>query len=156
MKLISSVFVLIIIGVGIFLVTKNYEPKENMTNNMENKEENIKLGEELVAQIVREGDGAEAKAGDLVSVHYSGFLEDGTKFDSSVDRGTPFEFTLGVGQVIPGWDIGVSGMKVGEVRRLVIPPQMAYGENGVPGAIPPNAVLAFEVELLDIKSNSNE
>ncbi|MDP3004005.1 MAG: FKBP-type peptidyl-prolyl cis-trans isomerase, partial [Candidatus Azambacteria bacterium] len=86
-----------------------------------------------------------------VSVHYVGVLENGTKFDSSVDRGTPFEFSLGVGQVIPGWDIGVEGMKVGEARRLTIPSELAYGSSGAGNAIPPNATLIFEVQLLGIK-----
>ncbi len=102
-------------------------------------------------EILREGAGAEAKNGSAVSVHYTGVLENGTKFDSSVDRGTPFEFTLGAGQVIRGWDIGVEGMKIGEKRKLTIPSALAYGERGAGGVIPPNATLIFEVELLGIK-----
>ncbi len=102
-------------------------------------------------EILKEGAGAVAKNGDKVSVHYVGVLENGTKFDSSVDRGVPFEFTLGAGQVIPGWDIGVEGMKVGEKRKLTIPSLLAYGERGAGGVIPPNATLIFEVELLGIK-----
>lgn len=107
---------------------------------------------ELGIQDITVGDGAEAQAGQTISVHYVGTLEDGTKFDSSRDRGEPFAFTLGTGQVIQGWDLGVSGMKVGGVRRLVIPPSLAYGESGW-GAIPPNATLIFEVELIDILDN---
>jgi len=84
-------------------------------------------------------------------VHYVGVLENGTKFDSSVDRGTPFEFSLGAGRVIPGWDIGVEGMKVGEVRKLTVPSELAYGSGGAGNAIPPNATLIFEVQLLGIK-----
>jgi len=102
------------------------------------------------------GTGAEAVPGALITVHYTGTFEDGTKFDSSVDRGTPFSFTLGAGQVIPGWDRGVQGMKVGGKRRLIIPSDLAYGAQGAKRpdgtyAIPPNAVLRFEVELLDVK-----
>ena len=94
------------------------------------------------------GDGAEAQAGQRVTVHYTGWLADGTKFDSSKDRDDPFIFHLGMGQVIAGWDEGVAGMKVGGRRKLTIPPQLGYGVRGAGGAIPPNATLVFEVELL--------
>ncbi len=97
------------------------------------------------------GTGQVAKAGDQVSVHYTGTLTDGTKFDSSVDRGTPFEFTLGVGQVIKGWDEGVEGMAEGGKRNLVIPSDLAYGERGAGALIGPGATLVFEVELLEVK-----
>ena len=100
---------------------------------------------------VKVGDGDEAAAGHTVSVHYTGTLTDGKKFDSSKDRNQPFEFSLGAGQVIAGWDQGVAGMKVGGVRKLTIPPDLAYGASGVPGAIPPNSTLVFEVELLRVK-----
>ncbi len=98
------------------------------------------------------GEGPAAKPGDIVSVHYTGWLEDGTQFDSSIQRDTPFEFTLGTGSVIDGWDEGVAGMQVGGTRRLIIPPELAYGEAGRSGAIPPNATLTFEVNLLNITS----
>ncbi len=96
------------------------------------------------------GNGAEAKAGQTVSVHYTGWLTDGKKFDSSKDRGQPFKFKLGGGQVIKGWDQGVVGMKIGGKRKLTIPPELGYGARGFPGAIPPNATLVFEVELLGL------
>lgn len=105
---------------------------------------------ELQITDIAVGDGAEATSGAQVSVHYTGWLEDGTKFDSSVDRGTPFGFQLGAGKVIKGWDTGVAGMKVGGKRKLVIPSDMAYGSRGAGGLIPPNATLVFEVELLGV------
>jgi FKBP-type peptidyl-prolyl cis-trans isomerase len=104
----------------------------------------------LIVQELAVGDGALAEAGRSVSVHYSGWLTDGTKFDSSLDRGQPFEFRLGAGQVIPGWDEGVAGMKVGGKRKLTVPPQLGYGSHGAGGVIPPDAVLVFEVELLAV------
>ncbi len=100
------------------------------------------------------GEGAEAKAGSVVAVHYTGWLENGTKFDSSRDRNVPFKFKLGIGQVIKGWDEGVAGMKVGGKRRLLIPPKLGYGERGAGGVIPPNADLVFEVELLEVREQS--
>lgn len=100
---------------------------------------------------VTAGSGATAASGNTVSVHYTGWLPDGTQFDSSRDGGEPFEFVLGEGRVIPGWDQGVAGMQVGGTRRLVIPPDLAYGEAGAPGAIPPNATLVFDVELLAVR-----
>jgi len=107
--------------------------------------ENLKI-EDLVV-----GTGEEVKGGAVVSVNYVGTLEDGTKFDSSYDRNQPFEFTLGAGEVIKGWDLGVAGMKVGGKRNLVIPPELGYGANGAGGVIPPNATLKFTVELLGVK-----
>jgi peptidylprolyl isomerase len=101
---------------------------------------------------VKEGTGPAAKAGDIVSVHYTGTLKaDGKKFDSSLDRGEPFEFKLGAGQVIKGWDEGVAGIKVGGKRKLIIPSTLAYGKRGAGGVIPADADLVFEVELLKIK-----
>lgn len=97
------------------------------------------------------GTGKEATAGSRVDVHYTGWLVDGTKFDSSKDRGQPFSFGLGAGEVIKGWDQGVEGMKVGGKRKLTIPPELGYGQAGAGGVIPPNATLVFEVELLGVK-----
>jgi FKBP-type peptidyl-prolyl cis-trans isomerase len=100
---------------------------------------------------LRPGTGAEARAGNSVTVHYVGTLTDGKKFDSSHDRGQGFTFKLGAGQVIKGWDQGVAGMKVGQLRKLTIPPELAYGARGFPPVIPPNSTLVFEVELLEVK-----
>jgi FKBP-type peptidyl-prolyl cis-trans isomerase FkpA len=109
------------------------------------------MANELTVEDIRPGNGAEARAGSTVTVHYVGTLTDGKKFDSSRDRGKGFSFTLGAGQVIKGWDQGVAGMKIGQVRKLTIPPHLAYGERGFPPVIPPNSTLVFEVELLDVK-----
>jgi FKBP-type peptidyl-prolyl cis-trans isomerase FkpA len=105
----------------------------------------------LIIEDITEGSGAEAAAGQRVSVHYTGWLTDGSKFDSSKDRNDPFEFPLGARHVIAGWDEGVQGMKVGGTRKLTIPPNLGYGARGAGGVIPPNATLVFEVELLAIK-----
>ena len=109
------------------------------------------MGESLKIEILKEGTGLGAKNGDTVVVHYTGTLIDGKKFDSSLDRGEPYSFPLGAGEVIAGWDQGLLGMKVGEKRKLFIPSDLAYGERGAGGIIPPNAPLIFEVELLEIK-----
>jgi FKBP-type peptidyl-prolyl cis-trans isomerase len=100
---------------------------------------------------IKEGTGAVAKSGQTVTVNYTGWLLSGKKFDSSVDAGRPFNFKLGAGQVIKGWDQGVAGMKVGGKRQLRIPPDLAYGEGGYPGVIPGDATLIFDVELLGVK-----
>jgi FKBP-type peptidyl-prolyl cis-trans isomerase FkpA len=104
----------------------------------------------LVVQEVKTGGGALAVPGKIVSVHYTGTLTDGTKFDSSFDHGQPIEFALGTGRVIKGWDQGIDGMKVGGKRKLTIPPQLAYGERGM-GPIPPSATLVFDVELVGVR-----
>lgn len=106
---------------------------------------------DLVIEDITVGNGAEAVAGKQVSVHYTGWLTNGTKFDSSKDRNEPFGFKLGAGQVIAGWDRGVAGMKIGGKRKLTIPAHLGYGARGAGGVIPPNAVLVFEVELLGVR-----
>jgi len=104
----------------------------------------------LVVRDLRVGTGEAAAGGDQLTVHYRGFLPDGTKFDDSYERGQPFQFTLGVGAVIAGWDRGLVGMRVGGLRKLTIPARLGYGTAGHPPEIPPNATLAFEVELLAV------
>ena len=130
-------------------------------NAVENNKETTEMTQnvtELVKNDTVVGDGREAEIGFTVSVHYTGWLYDenapdkkGEKFDSSLDRGQPFEFPLGAGQVIQGWDQGFEGMKIGGKRTLIIPPEMGYGARGAGGVIPPNATLIFDVELLDVK-----
>ena len=105
---------------------------------------------DLQIETLRAGNGATAKAGDNMTVHYVGTLTNGSKFDSSRDRGKGFSFPLGGGRVIKGWDQGVAGMQIGELRKLTIPPHLAYGDRGFPPVIPPNSTLVFEVELLSI------
>jgi FKBP-type peptidyl-prolyl cis-trans isomerase len=107
---------------------------------------------EVQIEKLAEGNGAPAEAGKTVVVHYTGWLTDGTQFDSSVDRNEPFEFVLGAGQVIQGWDEGVAQMRIGDKAKLTIPPAKAYGEAGYPGVIPPSATLIFEVELLQVRA----
>ncbi len=111
----------------------------------------IKTASGLQYEELNVGTGAEAKAGMQVTAHYHGTLANGTVFDSSYDRGQPFNFRLGAGQVIKGWDEGIAGMKVGGKRRLTIPPELGYGPRGAGGVIPPNATLIFEVELVGVK-----
>lgn len=106
---------------------------------------------QLIIEDITTGQGDEAARGKIVVVHYTGWLTDGTKFDSSKDRNDPFDFPLGAGHVIRGWDEGVAGMKVGGTRKLTIPPEMGYGSRGAGGVIPPNATLVFEVELLAVR-----
>ncbi len=122
---------------------------EKKKDQVEPKEITTKSGLKYID--LKEGTGAEAKAGDTVEVHYTGWLKDGTKFDSSLDRGEPFSFKLGARMVIKGWDEGVAGMKVGGKRKLIIPPDLGYGKRGAGDKIPPNSELIFEVELLKVQ-----
>jgi FKBP-type peptidyl-prolyl cis-trans isomerase len=138
--------VLVVLLCGVWYLWPVAPEQQKNTQNM--IQENLPTALQIVD--MKLGTGEEAVAGKKVVVHYVGTLEDGTKFDSSRDRGQPFSFTLGVGQVIKGWDEGVKGMKVGGLRKLIIPSDMAYGDAGIPGAIPPKATLIFEVELLQV------
>ncbi|MFH1401812.1 MAG: FKBP-type peptidyl-prolyl cis-trans isomerase [Parcubacteria group bacterium] len=154
--IIGGIIIIIILSVAVyFQIQDNKKMYEelgiNQNNNMqESQNQNINPPEELKVETIKEGTGQAAENGDTVSVHYVGTFEDGTKFDSSIDRGEPFSFALGGGQVIRGWDLGVLGMKIGEKRKLTIPSDLAYGATGIPGAIPGGATLIFEVELLGI------
>ncbi|MFH1894746.1 MAG: FKBP-type peptidyl-prolyl cis-trans isomerase [Patescibacteria group bacterium] len=153
--IIGGVIIVIILSVAVyFQIQDNKRMYEelgiNKNQNMENyQNQNTNPADELKIETIKEGIGEEAKNGDTVSVHYVGTLQDGTKFDSSIDRGEPFVFTLGAGQVIRGWDLGVLGMKIGEKRKLTIPSDLAYGEQAN-GSIPGGSTLIFEVELLGI------
>jgi FKBP-type peptidyl-prolyl cis-trans isomerase len=119
------------------------------TKNMADQTVTTESGLRYVDLVV--GTGRQPEVGDTASVHYTGWLADGKKFDSSVDRKEPFSFRVGAGQVIKGWDEGVMGMKIGGKRKLTIPPQLGYGAGGAGGVIPPNATLTFDVELLDLR-----
>ncbi len=146
MKKIFLIIILTVIVGGVYFLFQNQKNNKGQEAN-----NNIQDIQGMKVEILKEGTGESAKNGDTVSVHYTGTLEDGTKFDSSRDRGTPFSFILGAGRVIKGWDLGVAGMKIGEQRKLTIPSELAYGDAGTPGGpIPPNATLIFEVELLGI------
>lgn len=129
----------VLFGAGYYMKMTETQPEQNPQN---------EPASGLRIEDIRLGAGEVAKAGDTVLVHYVGTFPDGTKFDSSRDRGEPFSFILGAGQVIRGWDEGVPGMRVGGLRKLVIPPELGYGLRGAPPVIPPNATLVFEVELL--------
>jgi peptidylprolyl isomerase len=168
-KNILLIIIAIVAIVGFYFLLQNSQNNENEnqeinsnenseqqeanseTENKEESEEEVKNeNQKLEIEVLKEGTGEEAKNNDKVTVHYTGTLENGTKFDSSLDRGDPFVFTLGVGDVIKGWDQGVLGMKIGEKRKLTIPSELGYGPRDV-GLIPPNSTLIFEVELLEIE-----
>jgi FKBP-type peptidyl-prolyl cis-trans isomerase len=163
---------LVALGVFVLIFFGNFgAPKklEEEVGGVQTKQEEVQIGfeeieqleemmtvEELQIEEIIIGEGKEATAGAKITVNYTGALTDGTKFDSSFDRDEPFTFVFGVGQVIPGWDEGLAGMKVGGKRKLTIPSDMAYGEAGAGNVIPPNATLIFEVELLEVELPGTE
>lgn len=163
-NLIIVAVLLVIVGAGYYLLTRNNQTMDSndqqgtplttttptptgeatTSANVQTLEGGLKIED------LKVGTGEEVKSGDTVSMHYKGTFENGDKFDSSYDRGAPFQTQIGVGRVIQGWDKGVPGMKVGGKRKLIIPGALAYGSQGILGAIPPNATLIFEVELVQI------
>jgi len=151
-------FTLLVVGL-IAAVSYGLEKRESQVveeqilsfDELSTEEGGVSEVDELEIKDITVGEGEEAKEGDVVSVHYKGTLTDGKEFDSSYSRNQPFEFTLGAGQVIKGWDLGVAGMKAGGKRILTIPSELGYGEAGAGADIPPNSTLVFEVELLEIK-----
>ena len=154
--------VAVLVGVGVYLLSSKTTDNQSLATTVE--EDIIESSEEVVAgepiapsmeelkiEDIKVGTGAEAVSGKKITVNYSGTLTDGTKFDSSYDRGEPFSFNLGAGEVIQGWDKGFAGMKIGGKRKLTIPSELGYGAQGAGGVIPPNATLIFEVELLKVE-----
>jgi len=150
------IILVIIIILSAFLI-KKYAFKKSLDLTSKEMPENQSQGQkvqqsEMKIETLKQGAGKVAENGNIVSVHYTGTLKNGTKFDSSLDREAPFNFKLGAGQVIEGWDLGVVGMKIGETRKLIIPPEFGYGSQDIGnGLIPPNSTLIFTVELLEIK-----
>lgn len=151
-ELFWPVIVVVIFFAGAWYVTKNMplQTKDNAPSQTAGTPNTAADPTQLQIADTQEGTGSVAENGKKVTVNYTGYLSDGTKFDSSIDRGQPFTFTLGTGEVIKGWDLGVAGMKVGGKRKLVIPSTLAYGEQAV-GSIPANSTLYFDIELLGIE-----
>lgn len=149
-KFIPVISIVVILAGIIYLLSEPITKTDKSTLSQNTNQESSP-SQSLKIEDTKIGEGQEVKSGDTVSIHYTGTLENGTKFDSSYDRNQPFETKIGVGDVIKGWDQGVIGMKVGGKRHLVIPPELGYGERGSPPTIPPNSTLIFDVELLGIK-----
>ena len=144
--------VAVVLGLtAMFVLAQSAARKPNTSAPTKVTGDGVKTDSGLVYWDIRVGNGAEAKEGSHVRVHYTGWLTNGKKFDSSVDAGKPFDFTIGNGEVIKGWEEGVAGMKVGGKRQLRIPPALGYGAAGYPGAIPPNATLIFDIQLLNVE-----
>lgn len=157
LAVIIILLIIVVVGMGLWSRSKKSaekKPEVVQQTIQEVKKEEVKMSMKtqngLIIEDIKIGTGAEAKAGNTISVHYVGTLVNGTKFDSSLDRGQPLSFTLGIGQVIKGWDEGVAGMKIGGKRKLTIPPELAYGARAI-GSIPSNSTLIFEVELLGVR-----
>jgi len=150
----SKIFPLILLGLMVIVAGAYFIFSSNNVKSTEMKQQpstsQSATSSKLKVEDIKIGTGKEVKSGDTIIIHYKGTLTDGTKFDSSYDRGTPFETQIGVGKVIQGWDKGVIGMKVGGKRKLTIPPELGYGAQAV-GPIPANSTLIFEVELIDVK-----
>ena len=149
--LIIIITILILMAFGAYVWLKPLPPKKEPQNQNQDNSQNLNT-QKMKIETLQEGTGAEAKTGDTVVVNYVGTLENGTKFDSSIDRGETFSFTLGENRVIQGWELGVLGMKIGEKRKLTIPPELGYGDQAVGNIIPANSTLIFEVELIEIKN----
>ncbi len=145
------IIALILMGFGVYVWLKPAPTKEEPQNQNQELPQSQNI-QGMKIETLQEGSGVECKTGDTVVVNYVGTLEDGTKFDSSIDRGETFSFTLGENRVIQGWELGVLGMKVGEKRKLTIPPELGYGNQAIGNIIPANSTLIFEVDLVEIKN----
>ncbi len=141
---ITFLLFILFLAVSFNLTTNAFSKEEKMSGDIQETPSGLKY------IVIEPSEGDKPEKGKKVKVHYTGKLEDGSVFDSSIKRGVPIEFTLGVGQVIKGWDEGIADMKVGEKRQLIIPPDLGYGPNGHPPVIPPNSTLIFDVELVEI------
>ncbi len=148
----KTVFIIIIILAAVFLLAMSGNEEKIFENEPTEEQEEQKEHPDLLIEDIRKGEGSAVKAGDELTVHYQGMLEDGTVFDSSIEKEKTFTFRLGEGRVIEGWEIGMEGMREGGKRRLTIPPELAYGQGGVRDMVPPNATIVFEIELIRIKN----